>query len=217
MADKQCASCGEINPADSNFCSNCGASDFKDVPPQLAALLARQTGFSPTPAVRIGLGRVILVTILSAGLYLFYWFYLTWKQLAGETRGDHRPVWHALTLFVPVYSLFRMHRHVRIIEELLAGKSLPTSLSAGTAVVLLIVANVLSWTQLGISNWAGGVVISVLGTIITTALITLTQEGLNKYWESVKGSDLTDARIGVGEVVFVVLGLVAWVGVFLPA
>src|SRR5262245_33575454 len=37
-------------------------------------------------------GRVLLLALLSGGLYLFYWSYLTWKQLKSETRDDHYPV-----------------------------------------------------------------------------------------------------------------------------
>jgi hypothetical protein len=34
MADKKCAACGATNKAESNFCSNCGSSDFEqDQPP----------------------------------------------------------------------------------------------------------------------------------------------------------------------------------------
>ena len=74
-------------------------------------------GRTQVPALRLSVGRVALLTVMSSGLYLFYWFYLTWKQLQTESSETHYPVWHALTLMVPIYGLFRMHRHVSLINE----------------------------------------------------------------------------------------------------
>ena len=79
------------------------------------------------------------MTALSFGLYIAYWFYLTWKQLQPQTRKEHYPVWHALTLFVPIYSLFRLHRHMTVIRELSLGVGLTPSLSAGGAVILYMI------------------------------------------------------------------------------
>ena len=122
MTEKQCSSCGEVNAAESNFCSNCGSGKFKDIPPRLAARLgseARRQASDPQAHASLGVrlltGRVVVLSALTAELYVFYWFYLTSKQLAAETGEDHHPVWHALTLFVPFYNLFRMHAHVRVI------------------------------------------------------------------------------------------------------
>ena len=216
MADRQCVSCGELSPGNSNFCSSCGASEFRDVPPGLYARLATTPAAAVMSAVRLNLGRVLLVSVLSAGLYLFYWFYLTWKQLDSETTDEHHPVWHALTLVVPIYGLFRMHRHVAVIKELAVGAELATSLSPGLAVVLLLISNVLGWSSLRITEPVVLMVLGLLSTALTTALVVVAQGGLNEYWEKVRGADLQNARIGVGEVVFVLLGLVVWVLVFVP-
>ena len=141
VAEKQCSYCGEINTEESNFCSNCGAGDFKEIPPGLASRLSSTSEASN--AVKLGTGRVGLLSVLSFGLYLFWWYYITWKQLASETREEHYPVWHSLTLIVPIYNLFRMHRHVSVINDLASRVGLTISLSAGTAVVLLLVSSIL--------------------------------------------------------------------------
>jgi hypothetical protein len=210
MADKQCAACGEMSPPGIKFCSSCGASEFKDIPPNLAARLADRTEIPASDAVRIALGRVILVSVLSGGLYLLYWSYLTWKQLASEATEKHYPVWHAITLLVPIYGLFRMHRHVTVIQGLAANAGLATSLSPVVAVVLWIVSNVLSWSSLKITEPVALIAVGLLTTALTTALIVMAQEGLNGYWGKVKGASLQDTPIGVGEVIFVLLGLALW-------
>ena len=52
---------------------------------------------------------------------VFWWFYITWKQHQPETGDQHYTIWHALTLSVPIYNLFKVHRHVSVINELAAG------------------------------------------------------------------------------------------------
>ena len=72
MTEKLCANCGEINPVDVNFCSNCGAGEFNDVPPRLHTRLTNDTESVRSSAVIINISRVILASILSVGLYFNY-------------------------------------------------------------------------------------------------------------------------------------------------
>lgn len=46
--------------------------------------------------------RVLFMSVLSYGLYLVYWFYRTWEQYRNHTGTEAYPIWHALTLFVPI-------------------------------------------------------------------------------------------------------------------
>ena len=36
----------------------------------------------------ISLKRVLFMTVLSVGLYLFYWFYITWKRYRDHTQAE---------------------------------------------------------------------------------------------------------------------------------
>ena len=56
--------------------------------------------------------RIIVNVALTANFYLFYWVYLTWKQIKVETGRDYHPVWHTLALLIPIYGLFVFHRHL---------------------------------------------------------------------------------------------------------
>ena len=217
MSDKQCASCGHLNPPQSNFCTNCGASEFQDVSPHPATRPVGRSELPADTALRIGMGRVVVASVLSGGLYLFYWFYLTWKQLISETTEEHYPVWHALTLLVPIYGWFRMHRHVAVINELSERRGLAASLSPGLAVVLLLVGNALDWSLVRITEPLPLILLTVVSAALTTVLIVTAQSGLNAYWERARPGNLTDARIGRGEVIFVVLGLLLWLLILLPA
>ena len=97
------------------------------------------------------------------------------------------------------------------------GAGLTPSLSPGLAVVLSVIIGALGGTSFGVTNVGALVILNVLSVALTTTLIVMAQGDLNQYWERVKGANLRDARVGIGEVIFVLLGLVAWAGSFVPA
>ena len=161
-------------------------------------------------ALRLSTARVLFLTVVSSGLYLFYWFYLTWKQLEPETRESHYPVWHTLTLFVPIYGLLRMYRHFSVINGLAGG------LSPAFAVISLIVINFLDLNSFGTTNLTTLVVRSIVSAALTAGIIACAQNSLNRYWEQQSETKVCEAPLGKGEVIFGVLGLLLWAGMFIP-
>jgi hypothetical protein len=161
--------------------------------------------------------------VVSYGLYLFYWFYLTWKQYRDHTGAEAYPVWHALTLFVPIYDLFRTHAHVRSFKELMLNAGLSTNLSVGGAVLLMLSYWVVSIIGLAIT-WAGGgfsgeltqgaalasTVTGLIGIALLAWLVSHVQENLNQYWASLENVKAVNTNIGIGEVLFALLGLLSW-------
>ena len=139
------------------------------------------------------------------------------RLLDSETSEEHHPVWHALTLFVPIYNLFRMHHHVSVVRNLATGAGVATSLSVGLIVILFAVSNVLDGISLRIDDRGTLIVLGVLSTVLTTTVLYLAQETLNEYWRSVRGANLREARLGVGEVILVLLGVLFWVILLIPA
>ena len=45
----------------------------------------------------ISVRRVVLLSALSGGLYLYYWFFITWKHYRDHTGAEAYPAWHALS------------------------------------------------------------------------------------------------------------------------
>ena len=81
----------------------------------------------------------------------------------------------------------------------------------------MVLISALDWSTLGISNTSALILLSLISVALTTAFIVLAQGGLNKYWESSRGPNLQDLGLGVGEFIIVALGILFWIGVFLPA
>ena len=216
-----CRECGTETESFHRYCRNCGAEVGTGATEIGTAGPIPQYAVS-APTYYLSPTRILLMSVLTYGLYLFYWFYLTWKHYRDHTRTEIFPVWHALALFVPIYGLFRTHAHVRSFKELMLAAGLPSTLSTGWAVVLVAI----SWVLDGISfNVSGGfatvqevsqktalaiALLDVISIAIVAGLLLQVQGNLNRYWANQGSGTLKSARIGVGEVILAVLGILAW-------
>ena len=203
MLEKRCTRCGGLNATNANFCSVCGAREFVEVSAeQLPDIPEPQEAVTESDALRLSVTRIVVLSAITSGLYFFFWLYLTWKQLQHETKEDHYPVWHALTLVVPVYGLFRLHKHVRVIQDLTMRVGVETSITAGLAVVLIS----LNWLLGLASARAEGFAVLFINLIrfaLTVTVIIRAQTSLNEYWRSIRGEALRNVPIGTGEMAFV--------------
>ena len=166
--------------------------------------------------------RILIMSVLSHGLYLFYWFFLTWKQYRDHTGNPVFPVWHAMTLMVPVYSLFRTHAHMRTYKELMLDAGVTSTINVGLTVALVFTSSVLDTVSFNLGGgFAGSIEIST-GTAAATAAINLIsvaivsglllhlQGNLNRYWHSLESAAIVDVRVGFSEVFLVFVGLFLW-------
>jgi hypothetical protein len=157
------------------------------------------------------------MSVISYGLYIFYWLYLTWKQYRDHTGEEAFPVWHALTQMVPIYSLFRVHAHMRVYAELMRGERLETTISPGWAVVaVLVYGGTMGVTGImgeGVLTQGKAFLVMVMDTVavgVIAWLLLHVQTNLNIYWNHRSGGKLLSARIGAGEVIIAVIGGLAW-------
>ena len=203
MKARFCPQCGQTIYPSSNFCSQCGAA------------------IEPPVRYIIPMWRVILMTILSGGLYIFYWFYITWKQYRDHTDNEAYPIWHSLTLLVPIYNWFRIHAHMRTYKELMSSLHLATSIRPGISVVALYVSLFLenmAFPVTEIFNYdreitqeyaITALVVSLITVTITTWLLTSVQANINRYWRA-SLPHTSACRIGIGEVIFAIIGVWLW-------
>ena len=93
-----CNQCGaEVDPG-TLFCANCGhrltnSGTDRDT----TAHLGPEHGLAGSIDLpyMLSIERVLFMTIVSYGLYIFYWFYITWKQHRDNSGEPVYPVWHA--------------------------------------------------------------------------------------------------------------------------
>jgi hypothetical protein len=236
-----CRFCSRDLPEGARFCQSCGArvepqrvmpSEVPSAPrwqaqaPTVGGAVAGTLGRDYGAAVGVAQGEaaarddealyidplhIIYMSIISAGLYSLYWLFLTWKQLQRETRENHHAVWHVLAVYVPIYGLFRTHKHVEVIRDL--------SLRAGRGTNLVPIVFVFVFgigTSLNLVASLTGVsllsalLVDVFGMAIDIALLLWAQSDLNTYWLHSRRERLSETRLGVGEVIITGLGALTW-------
>ena len=176
---------------------------------------------------RISPARIILMSVVSIGIYWLYWMYRTWKQFRDHTLErsasagqTHYPVWHGLTQLVPVYGFFRFHAHVREYQALMRERGVADRLNLGTLTTIVVVSTLLSWIGGGIRQEylpdgvvLVGVILTVIAVVLSVTVMLTVQSNLNDYWTDVGGGLEQNARFGKGEIVCIILGVLLWLAV----
>jgi len=189
-----CRYCGAEVRSSDTFCFKCGRSleiqPTNYVPTDTRAENAISTGIKVDDVevrrmdVIIDPVRIIVLSILSFGLYFYYWFYLTWKHYRDYTGTENFPFWHALTLFVPIYFLFRVHAHVRSFKELMVEGGMTSSLRPGVVVALILLSNLLSiisWRFYYDDSLSNAIVLDIIVVLLNTGLLFWVQTNLNLF------------------------------------
>ena len=167
--------------------------------------------------------RIFALSVVSFGLYLFYWVYRTWEQYREHTGANVYPVWHALAMLVPIYGWFRFYAHCKAYRDLMEERGVPHNLRMAPILVILIIATA-AWSPvptqwlnryLGESAIAVMIdlildVVSLIGMLVATAMVCRIQANFNRYWASTDGDLANRARVGRGAMVLAALGVILW-------
>ena len=217
-----CRECGTETESFHRYCRNCGAevgtgATEMGVSRPVAQEVAPVLNYYLSPT------RILLMSVLSFGLYLLYWFYLTWKHYRDRTDTEVYPIWHALTLIVPFYNLFRTHAHMRTYKELMNNAGVPTTINPEWAVLLVAI----SWLLDIITNFLLGgfdfskeislqaallaALLSIVSIALVAGLLLQVQGNLNRYWSSITNARVASVEMGVVEVILAVIGVLLWI------
>ena len=121
-------------------------------------------------------GRIVLMSFLSFGLYLMYWLYKTWKHYKEHTGEEGHPIWHGLTLIVPIYGSFRAHAHFRTYGELASRAGLDLRIVPGLAFAIVL------------SGW---LLFIIIGSVSSPEFVQVV--------DPVTGEQVVDPETGQGE------------------
>lgn len=167
--------------------------------------------------------RIFALSLISFGLYLFYWVYRTWDQYREHTGANVYPVWHALAMLVPVYGWFRFYAHCKAYRDLMEERGVPHDLKMAPILVILIIATAAwspvptqwlntYWGEDGISVMIDLIldVVSLVGMLVATVMVCRIQANFNRYWAAVDGELANRARLGRGAMVLAALGVILW-------
>ena len=169
--------------------------------------------------LRISLPRIILLTILSYGLYALYWTYITWKQYRDHSGETAYPVWHALAQLVPIYGWFRFYAHVRAYERLMEGQGTRNNLRIRAVMGIVVWVTLLGLVSAVDESYVSGIVsvsIDLVRILMATAVICWVQFNINRYWaerhwSSPEGPGVRRAPVGKGAIALTCVGAMIWI------
>ena len=212
-----CPDCKTEFLPEHKFCGVCGA-DLASVSNQ--TFLQTQSDFALP--YYISITKIISMAFLSNGLYLFYWFYITWKQYHETTDETVYPVWHALSLIVPIYNLFRIHKHVRTFKTLMSDRNLPNSLNPFSTIGVFIILSLLDWFsfQTAMNDITDRTIVTasclnLLSAAGLAGMLIQLQRNLNRYWNNLphvkaRQTNLTSAKVTMPEIILIGIGVLTW-------
>ena len=209
MEEKVCVRCGQVNQANANYCTSCGNHTFVQAPPESQESAPGQPLLTEGYALQISAVRIIVLSIVTSGVYILFWLYRTWKQLQPETGEVHYPIWHAATLFVPVYGLFRLHRHLSVIQELAQKREVESLMPPALGVIVMALYWLLALVSGNQQDPMAILLLSIIGLALVTTLMVRAQKTLNAYWTSLHGSRAVRVPLGMEEIRFLIIVLVA--------
>lgn len=155
---RYCGSCGAARESGAvRFCRSCGK------PFDAAGAIARapksEAKTAPVPAAATSVlaaprqrapAMVAALAFLSGGTYTWFWLWRSWLEMKHILQErSMRPFWHAVATVVPLYGLFRVHEHFRVLDELLKRAGIPVR--AGAALLTLIYVFLVLVTYWGIA------------------------------------------------------------------
>jgi hypothetical protein len=134
------------------------------------------------------------LTLTTARLYAWYWFFATWSELRRETQGDAlHPFWHTFAVnFIPIWGWLRSYIHLQRIHYLEARSDMKTDFHAIAATVILIGTSVVEWGTL-FMVLVGTEIPFVLPLLLWAAdgfVLAWAQSTLNAIWRALPGDSL---------------------------
>lgn len=158
-------------------------------PPESGSLAtATPQGAAPPAqsfAIKRGAGRVIGLYLLSFGLYHFYWFYVTRKELSRELATDDDAGLQTAGLLVPILNWFIIYWLWRDINRCR------------------------TWVGLSEFSIPLYLILSIIG--LSPVFFALVVTHLNEYWDWRSGGQATNAPVTRNEKIVVALGALLWV------
>lgn len=166
------------------------------------------------PAVKRSAIRVVVLSLISLGIYQLYWFYITRQQLNAELGAKRSLARHSVamqTFGPPLLGLFS----VPLVFVFVGIVLLPVAIGLEVAVWYYLVKDIsrlredakLSPIQPGLYV-VGYIALSLLASGVGLVMLGLAAANLNEYWDKVSRGKAVEARYTAAEIIVSTIGLV---------
>lgn len=196
-----------------------GLSDWQPLHQILNIELPAQTAPPPLPiaagVVRsqdsavflyVPLTRLVLLSILTGGVYDLYWIYHNWRFLMRRDRLDIRPFWRTVFCYFYVNALFNEMNADHVASRIRKATFSPGGLAAGW-IILTLISNVMSRSD----NPGVGLAAFAVGMLSCIFLLPV-QTYVNEVNEALPNRPAY-YRWSTGHIICIVLGVLMWLGI----
>lgn len=184
-------------------CPRCGTFMCQGCAPGLCPACVTRAGVN-APFFSVSITKLIVMSVVTLGLYELYWFYQQWKHERQRTNQNLSPFWRAFFSGIFSFSLFQRVSNLAIANEVSVSFN-PNVLGA------LVLAFNISWRLPGVL-W----LISWLGFLPLLPV----QSVLNELNEKVAPTADKNARFTAANIVTIVIGgifvVFSLIGSFMP-
>lgn len=146
--------------------------------------------------------QLLLLMVLSCGLYMYVWCYQNWEDLKNTRNWDIRPVFKTLGLLIPVYAFIVLYRQFKNIEEVAEIEGVGIPVRSGWFIFSILI----SPFFLRFGDYLG-VLISVMAILLP---FILCQIALNTYWKKLGFKHSLMGRWNISEAVSIFFGIGVW-------
>jgi hypothetical protein len=175
------------------------AAPVQVAPPPAEAVVSRQR-----PA-----WVVVILTVLTLGIYWFVWFGITWAEMKRALRNDRmHPFAHALSLIVPIYNIFQIYAHYRTLDNLALQSGSSTRVNPWLVLGALFGSAILT-NVASLADPSVGAVVSLAGVAVALWVPGYGQAALNAIWRARAGREVP-ARLSGGEIATLIVSILLW-------
>lgn len=197
---KRCSSCAKEIQDESMVCHFCGEL-VHDVETHIS-----DGEFSYGQAV----WHLVLLSIVTLGIYEIVWFYRNWKHLKAHKSLDIRPGWRTVGLFVPIYGIVLAYNQFRDIKDFSMASGIEKSFSPGWVLFGWLLFSAL-W-KLPDPFW--------FLALLSVWPLAVVQKVLNSYWDKEQPELRKRTKFSGRQIALLVIGVLCscmvLLGIFVP-
>jgi hypothetical protein len=155
--------------------------------------------------LQVSPARIILLSILSFGVYEAYWIYKNWNYIKARTGRPMMPFWRGIFGIFFCHSLFR-----EIYEDSQSRALVEPTFSAGGLATGFVVLTILG----GLIGRAPGAIASIIGAIMPSYLCLVPVQNYVNEVGARRPGGLVYYGWSLGHIVCIIIGLIVWVITF---
>ncbi len=152
--------------------------------------------------------KLILLSIVTFGIYHLYWFYKNWRFIKQHDKKDISPGWRTLGSIIPIINIWLIYDQFKSVIELAKKKNIEVNWSAGLLTFLYIFIGVIF--LFGPQEFFIEI---LLIPIITLPLIPI-QNYLNKFLEMTERKSVK-TKFTTGEIILTIVLIILWILIIL--